>query len=184
MTDATTATAGIVRIDDKTDLVPAMLRFTSTLGWNTQGTTDNAQQSTYRLIGNPSLTNVAATDLATATAYYVLNSDGTKYIQSASPVVTPFATVIAFNGNTADALSEININISSGINGLTADKSHIYATNGNIVVNDYEGDVVVYLLNGAQVKSIVATGRHTVIPVKAGTYIVRTADKGTVVIVK
>lgn len=184
MTDATTATAGIVRIDDKTDLVPAMLRFTSTLGWNTQGTTDNAQQSTYRLIGNPSLTNVAATDLATATTYYVLNSDGTKYIQSASPVVAPFATVIAFNGNTADALSEININISSGINGLTADKSHIYATNGNIVVNDYEGDVVVYLLNGAQVKSIVATGRHTVIPVKAGTYIVRTADKGTVVIVK
>ena len=99
-------------------------------------------------------------------------------------MVAPFATVIAFNGNTADALSEININISSGINGLTADKSHIYATNGNIVVNDYEGDVVVYLLNGAQVKSIVATGRHTVIPVKAGTYIVRTADKGTVVIVK
>lgn len=184
MTDAATATAGIVRIDDKTDLVPAMLRFTSTLGWNTQGTTDNAQQSTYRLIGNPSLTNVAATDLATATTYYVLNSDGTKYIQSASPVVAPFATVIAFNGNTADVLSEININISSGINGLTADKSHIYATNGNIVVNNYEGDVVVYLLNGAQVKSIVATGRHTVIPVKAGTYIVRTADKGTVVIVK
>ena len=92
--------------------------------------------------------------------------------------------MIAYNGDAADALSEIDINISSGIDGINTHHTSIYATNGNIVINDYEGKVSIYLLNGTQVKSIFATGHRTLIPVKAGTYVVSTADKGTLVVVK
>lgn len=184
ITDAETATTGIVSAIERTITSRDKLRFTSTTGWNTQESGNASQQGSYCLIGNPSLVSCAATDMTAATTYYILNGDGTKYIQSASPMIAPFATMIAYNGNAADALSEININISSGIDGINADNASIYATNGNIVINGYEGKVSIHLLNGAQVKSVYATGHRTLIPVKAGTYVVSTAGKGTLVVVK
>lgn len=184
MTDVESATTGVINVKEEAAIAPDRLRFVSAQGWSAPVSTDASQQNGYRMVGNPSLTGIAATDLAAATIYYVSNSDGTKFIQSASPVIAPFATMIAYNGNATDALTEININISSGINSINSDNTNVYATTNNIVVKDYEGTVTIYLLNGSLVKSVVATGHHTVIPVKAGTYVVRTADKGTLVMVK
>jgi hypothetical protein len=91
--------------------------------------------------------------------------------------------MIAYNGDAADALSEININISSGIESIGNNQAKIYAANGNIVISNYEGKVTIYLLNGAQVKSVTATG-YTAIPAKAGAYVVRTNNNATLVVVR
>lgn len=182
-TDAETASTGIIGISPEATVTPSKLSFTSTAGWNNTENSEAAQLGTYTLIGNPSLISCPATDLTSATTYYVLNSDGTKYIQSASPVIAPFATMIAYNGDAADALSEININISSGIESIGNNQAKIYAANGNIVISNYEGKVTIYLLNGAQVKSVTATG-YTAIPAKAGAYVVRTNNNATLVVVR
>lgn len=182
-TDAETASTGIIGISPEATVTPSKLSFTSTAGWNNTENSEAAQLSTYTLVGNPSLISCPAADLTSATTYYVLNSDGTKYIQSASPVIAPFATMIAYNGDAADALSEININISSGIESIGNNQAKIYAANGNIVISNYEGKVTIYLLNGAQVKSVTATG-YTAIPAKAGAYVVRTNNNATLVVVR
>ena len=91
--------------------------------------------------------------------------------------------MIAYNGDAADALSEININISSGIESIGNNQAKIYAANGNIVISNYEGKVTIYLLNGAQVKSVPETGT-TAIPAKAGAYVVRTTNNATLVVVR
>ncbi len=75
------------------------------------------------------------------------------------------------------------ISPSTGLTGVHGSSVNIYALRNAVSVNNYKGDVIIYLLNGSVVQKVTVDGNQ-LIPLAAGMYIVSAGDISKVVIIK
>jgi len=144
----------------------------------------NIQDNTYHVIPNSTLRTIKVSDLfPSMNAYYTF--DGTEFVQvDGSTEIAPATMFIVYKGSTpVSTISAPDPNL-SGIKGnYDGTTQRVYSTEGQVYVENYNGIVEVYVLNGSKIYNQTVVG-NTSFGMAKGTYIIRTGDKATMVNVR
>lgn len=141
----------------------------------------------YNVCPNNTLTTQTVTDLVEADTYYLFDATAQVFKQVSDPTtatVAPSEMFIALKGS--NPVSEI---VTPDVYGQGIENSNategikVYSANDNVFVQGYTGIVEIYLLNGGKVAEKEISG-NTTFQLTPNTYIIRTGNQATIVIVK
>ena len=141
----------------------------------------------YNVCPNNTLATQTVTDLAEADTYYLFDATAQVFKQVSDPTtatVAPSEMFIALKGS--NPVSEILTPdvYGQGIENNNATQGlKVYSADGNVFIKGYTGIAEIYLLNGGKVAEKEISD-NTTFPLTPNTYIIRTGNQATIVIVK
>lgn len=141
------------------------------------------QSNVYHIIGNHTLCTIKLSEVSSTNTFYVFN--GSKFEKvDASTEIAPAIMYIMYNGDETPVESIDAPDPSlTGITNQTGDKLSVYASNGQVSINNYNGIAEVYVLNGSKILNKQVNGNID-FKLDNGIYIIRTGEKATIVNVK
>lgn len=141
------------------------------------------QIDVYHTLGNHTLRTIKLSEIPPTNTFYVFNGSRFEKVDT-STEIAPATMYIMYNGNETPVESIDAPDPSlSGITNQVGDKLNIYASNGQVFINNYTGIAEIYVLNGSKILNKQVNGNID-FKLDNGIYIIRTGEKATIVNVK